>query len=158
MRADNWSPFLAKEIERKFLVNPDHLTTLPTPITIVQGYLSFTPEVRVRVANRQGTLTLKFGSGISRNEFEYTIPERDALELLKECDGRTITKNRYRVQIGKHIWEIDEFRGRLDGLWLAEVELRCRNETFESPGWLVTEVTSNSSFQNASLALSRRRA
>jgi len=114
---------LAVEIERKFLVHPQHLDDLissaGTPIQIRQGYVptSDLTTVRVRVTDENAFLTLKGPStdgGLSRSEFEYKIPPADAHAMLDElCGEGTIEKNRYRMVHVDHTWEIDVFSGRL---------------------------------------------
>ena len=141
------------EIERKFLVRADRLPKLPAPDELVQGYLSVTPTVRVRVrtapsGERSAQLTIK-GKGLrSRAEFEYAIPPADADALLALCE-RSLTKRRYLL--GR--WEIDELTDR--ELWLAEIELESETEAFERPGWLGEEVSDDPAYSNARLARPR---
>ena len=78
---------MALEIERKFLVIgdawKDHLTD---QFQLKQGYLQSTPErtVRIRTAEKEAFLTIKGKTtGISRVEYEYAIPFKEGLELLK---------------------------------------------------------------------------
>ena len=47
---------------------------------------------------------------------------------------------------------VDEFRGRHDGLMLAEVELDSPTAAFERPAWLGDEVTGDPQYYNSSLA------
>ena len=90
------------EIERKFLVKDNSWQGLDTsPISIRQGYLQKSPKgvVRIRLANNKGFLTIK-GPTIqaSRLEFEYLIPEADALDMMKNlCPGIHIEKMRHHM-------------------------------------------------------------
>lgn len=109
-----------------------------------QGYLvnSESWTVRVRLSDRGAWLTIKGTRvGLTRPEFEYTIPAGDAEEMLATpCDGSLVEKTRYKVPFGKHLWEVDEFHGDNAGLVLAEFELEHEAEAFERPEWLGKEV------------------
>jgi CYTH domain-containing protein len=139
-----------QEIEHKFLVKRKKLPPLPLGKKIKQGYLSRSPVVRVRIIDdRHAYLTVK-GSGCRvRDEFEYPIPAGDAKRLMKLCGKRKIVKNRYVIDG----WEIDEFKGRHKGLWLAEIELPSVSSSLpDLPEWVGKEVTYNPKYSNASLA------
>ena len=143
------------EIERKFLVKNDAWRTDASGTDYRQGYLSVDPQrsVRVRMSGQQAWLTVKGpAEGIARMEFEYPIPVADAEALLNLCLPTVIEKTRYILELGKHCWEIDEFRGANDGLLLAEIELDDVNETFERPDWLGEEVTHDQRYYNATLS------
>jgi adenylate cyclase len=75
---------MAKEIERKFLVDKSKLPkNLPKPHNITQGYIQAKgATVRIRISDNKAYLTLKGKTeGISRSEFEYPIPFEDAKSL-----------------------------------------------------------------------------
>ena len=142
------------EIERKFLVTGTAWRS-PDAQRLVQGYLSRDKArtVRVRIAGPLAFLTIKGAtSGASRAEFEYPVPLADAEALMAlACDGR-IDKIRHLVQVGAHLWEIDEFRGDNAGLVVAEIELSHADEPFERPSWLGREVTDERRYYNLALA------
>ena len=75
-----------KEIERKFLLkNADWKIFANAGISIKQGYLYSSKELttRIRTKEKQAFITIKGKTeGISRAEFEYEIPLKDALESL----------------------------------------------------------------------------
>ena len=136
------------ETERKFLVLSYDCSQLPEGERIVQGYLCFSPAIRVRIRGDCATLTIKSGGLHKRLEFEYPIPLDDAQELLRLCDA-VVEKTRYvcgRV-------EIDVFEGALEGLVLAEVEGAPLDELLTPPDWLEwEEVTDQPEYQNVNLA------
>ena len=148
---------MGKEIERKFLVtSDDYKTQAVKSQRITQGYLSSVPErtVRVRIKGDKGFITIKgIGneSGASRFEWEKEIPVEDVKELLKICEPGIIDKTRYIVEVGNHIFEVDEFYGDNDGLVVAEVELHEEDEEFEKPEWLGQEVTGDTKYFNSML-------
>ena len=147
---------MAQEIERKFLVAGDFKAEVSKSTRIIQGYLSSVPErtVRVRVKGDKGFITIKgigSESGASRFEWEKEIPVSDALELMKLCEPGVIDKTRYLVDVGEHIYEVDEFHGENEGLTVAEIELSSEEEEFVKPEWLGEEVTGDVKYYNSML-------
>jgi len=144
---------MATEIERKFLLKKG-VWPHGTAMKCCQGFLSRAKDrtVRVRTVNDKGYLTIKgIAVGASRPEFEYEIPYQDALELLEICEKPLIEKNRYRVEEGGLIWEIDEFFGENQGLIIAELELESEDQEFKKPDWVGEEVTGDPRYYNANL-------
>jgi adenylate cyclase len=144
------------EIERKYLVDKLQWSAIskPEPKQIIQGYIHNSVEktVRIRIYDTQGFLTVKGKTtGISRSEFEYEIPLQDAQLMLRQFADKTISKLRYKLKVGNHYWEVDEFQEKLNGLILAEIELEQEDESFETPYWVTEEVSSNPEFFNARL-------
>ena len=153
---------LNREIERKFLVDPARIPADARQhgARFEQGYLAFAPSVRVRRSERDGAdaeawITIKGPGMVDRAEFEYAIPADDARQLLDLSVAR-LTKTRYRVPFGAHVWDLDEFSGAHHGLWLAEVELAATDEAFEHPPWLGDEVSGDARYANSALARAGR--
>jgi CYTH domain-containing protein len=146
------------EIERKFLVDRDAWSLLVKPegTAYVQGYLSIDAYkvVRVRLAGNKGFITIKGKSEtISRPEYEYEIPQEDAVELLGQFTAANIEKVRTRIPVGAHVWEVDEFHGENEGLLLAEIELENQEDHFDLPAWAGKEVTGDMRYYNSYLSL-----
>jgi adenylate cyclase len=145
------------EIERKYLVSSDAWRTGCSGTPYRQGYLHADPElsVRVRIAGAAGWLTVKGSAeGASRLEYEYPIPLQDAAEMLESlCKGPLIEKLRYRVPHAGLVWEVDEFGGENAGLVIAEVELVREDQALALPPWVGAEVTGDSRYYNARLAV-----
>lgn len=143
------------EIERKFLVVGDDWRSVDRGTRYKQGFLntSRARTVRIRTDGDRGFITVKGPpAGIVRREYEYEIPARDADAVLTElCEKPIIEKIRYRIALGTHTWEIDEFLGANEGLIIAEVELSREDESFERPAWLGREVTDDPRYYNANL-------
>jgi len=146
------------EIERKFLVQSEEFKEVSfTSNEISQGYLNSDPErtVRVRLKGEKGYLTIKGkgnATGMSRLEWEKEIPFDEAKLLLNLCENGVISKIRYEVKFGNHVFEVDEFFGKNEGLIIAEIELESEDETFEKPDWLGEEVTNNEKYYNSYLS------
>lgn len=135
------------EIERKFLVASDEWrANVSRRERMVQGYLAGPPaahcSVRVRIAGERAWLNIKsVKSGIARDEYEYLIPLADAQSMLATLAGAIVEKERHYVQVGRHVFEIDEFGGENQGLIVAEIELGHVDESFERPSWLGRDVS-----------------
>jgi len=144
---------MGREIERKFMVKKgvwrDQKAT-----KYRQGYLNTEKArtVRVRTIENRGYLTIKgISIGASRLEFEYEIPRQDADALLDICEKPHIEKNRYKVEHGGFVWEVDEFFGENQGLVVAEVELENEDQYFPKPDWIGEEVTGDPRYFNSNL-------
>ncbi|WP_417196541.1 CYTH domain-containing protein [Bizionia sp.] len=146
------------EIERKFLVTSEQFKTEAIRNTrIKQGFLNTDKArtVRVRLKGEIGFITVKGASsddGLSRFEWEKEISKPDAEALLKLCEIGIIDKIRYDIEVGKHVFEVDEFFGENAGLIVAEVELKHPTESFEKPNWLGNEVTGETRYYNSQLS------
>lgn len=144
------------EIERKFLVNEEKWQKVKpkSGTRILQGYIMSTPEtvVRIRVRGDKGLITIKGKTqGISRLEYEYSIPKVEAEEMLNEFCPKKIIKVRYELNIDGFVWEIDEFESPKTGLILAEIELTNENEVFTHPEWLDKEVSNLPEYYNVNM-------
>ena len=146
---------MAKEIERKFLVLGDGWKRGITGVSYRQGYLSTVKErtVRVRTVGDRGFLTIKGVTvGVTRSEFEYSIPTADANALLNDlCEKPLIEKTRYKIQHAGLTWEIDEFFGENQGLVVAEVELKDEHQAIDRPTWVGKEVSGDPRYFNSNL-------
>jgi adenylate cyclase len=145
-----------KEIERKYLIEPEDLSFLQLieGEKIKQAYIQNenSRTVRVRTKGEKAFLTVKIGNeSLSRDEFEYQIPVQDALSMMEILQLKVLSKTRYEINFENHLWEIDVFEGKLDGLIIAEIELKAEDESFITPPWVGTEVTNDSSYLNAKL-------
>src|SRR5438067_13865060 len=147
-----------REIERKFLLKrlPPNLRQFHSR-TIEQGYLSVKTDgtqIRLRKSGRHHSLTIKRGRGVSRQEIEVDLTRDTLEELWRATAGCRLTKTRYDVPFGKHTIEIDVYRGRNEGLVVAEVEFKdehdCRH--FQPPDWFAADVSGKSRYSNVRLA------
>lgn len=147
---------MAKEIERKFLVSDDSYKLMASEShRIAQGYISRRKEgtVRVRILDDAAFLTVKGENhGISRNEWEYPIPVEDAREMFRDvCEGPTLEKTRWIVPYEGLSWEVDEFRGTLAPLVVAEVELPSADTPVSLPPFVGREVSGDPAYYNSNL-------
>jgi len=151
-----------EEIERKWLINASDIPyNLEDGVEqkIVQTYLNFSPEIRVRNINNgeKYILTIKSNmsvDGLTRDEKEYYISEEEYNSLLKKQEGNTIVKTRYQIYDKGNIMEIDIFENQLKGLAYMEVEFETEEKAraFETPKWVIKDVTDDIRYKNGYLA------
>jgi len=147
-----------REIERKFLLKrfPPDLKKYPHD-TIEQGYLAVGRgglQVRLRKKGSVLSLTYKEGTRGERVEREIRLSLEQFKALWPATAGRRLTKVRYDVPWKKHTIEIDVYRGRHDGLVVAEVEFDDQKSAaeFQRPDWLGRDVTGKPKYSNVAHA------
>lgn len=149
---------MAKEIEKKYL-----LAGLPAGVVkgteIRQGYLSVgDPEVRVRSKGDKFFVTRKGGEGFVREEDEAEVSVEVFQILWSATEGRRIEKTRFKLVGNDDLtWEVDQYYGRLQGLFTAEVELPSSETEAEMPAVIaevfVRDVTEDKAYKNKALAV-----
>ena len=149
---------MALEIERKFLVkNTDYQSESFKVLLIKQGFLNSDKNrvVRIRIIDTKGFITVKgisSNDGTTRFEWEKEISLNEATNLFELCEKGVIEKERYLVKKERHLFEIDEFKGKNEGLVVAEIELNRASEPFVKPSWLGAEVTGVPKYYNSELS------
>ena len=142
------------EIERKFLV--DKLPSLQGVKfeEITQAYLSINPEVRVRKRGEKYYHTEKGERDLVREEIEREITKAEYESLFEMAQGRVIEKTRYCIPYLNHIIELDIYKGKHEGLIVAEIEFESEKEALALtlPSWFGKEITYDASFRNKILA------
>ncbi|MBE9639956.1 CYTH domain-containing protein [Salipiger mangrovisoli] len=148
---------MPREIERKFLVAADSWRPrVLHRVELRDGIIALRDGRKIRVrfyGDTRATLCVKGPrSGMSRDEFEYTIPCEDGLVMLTHhCDGPPIRKTRHHLSHEGRAWTIDEYHGVLDGILIAEIELPSEDSDFPRPPWLGIEVTFNRDYRQSAL-------
>ena len=142
------------EIERKFLVKDlPNLESIKGE-EIIQGYLSYEPEIRIRKRDSKYYLTKKSIGSLVRNEEETQINEL-TYNILSSLVKDKLEKTRYIVKINNKLKaELDIYQGKLKGLYIVEVEFNSINEAnnFIIPPWFGEEITNNQEYKNQNLA------
>ncbi len=156
------------EIERKFLLIPIKVECFLKMngfeyevLEIEQFYIERKGKLgRIRKVNDRHFLTLKKGEGLVREEYEGEI-ERSVFEniLTKDKPVGALSKLRYKVSVRGYEYEIDEFKGNLDGLVMLEIEFDSEaeaksfelEEKFEK--LVLREVTGENAFLNETIAI-----
>lgn len=156
------------EIERKFLLEPIRVECFLKingfsyeVLEIEQFYIERKGKLgRIRKVNDKYYLTLKKGEGLVREEYESEI-EQSVFEniLAKDKPVGSLNKLRYKVPIDSYEYEVDEFKGNLNGLVMLEVEFDSEaearsfklNEKFKK--LVLAEVTGKVAFLNETIAV-----
>lgn len=146
------------EIERKFLLKrlPEGFADSPGEV-IEQGYLAVEKggiQVRLRKRGERLYLAFKRGEKMSREEREVTLSAEQFEMLWPATEGRRLIKIRHEIPWQKHTVEIDVYRGRHDGLIVAEVEFADEKSCseFVAPSWFGADVTGDRRYSNIVLA------
>ena len=143
------------EIERKYLLESLEWKNeeIQSVSNIKQAYLFEDQDksIRIRIKSDHAFITIKMGQGLVRSEFEYLIPVNDANEMIEKAELLCIEKDRYVILHEGNEWEIDVFKGKYEGLVLAEIELESENDEIELPLWIGEEVTNDPSYLNVNL-------
>jgi CYTH domain-containing protein len=95
------------------------------------------------------------GKGTVRQEREITLSPKQFAILWPATAGRRLTKTRYEIPWKNLTIEVDIYRGRNQGLVVAEVEFpsesSCRK--FKPPRWFGREITGQRKYSNVRLAM-----
>jgi CYTH domain-containing protein len=134
------------EIERKFLVaNDEWRRSAVRSVNIRDGLIAvyMDRKVRVRIAGDIASVAIKGPRiGIIRPEFEYEIPMVDAERMLSIlCQDDTLEKQRFFVEDAEATWYVDVYGGLLQGVTIAEIELKQESQELILPRWIGKEVT-----------------
>ncbi len=146
---------MSAETERKFLLRRLPADIMPDKTyEISQYYLSFSPEIRVRMKNGKCVMTVKGRGDLTREETEFSVPESVYSDLLNMRKGGVITKTRSVFPYRGLYIECDVYHGALEGLAAAEVEFSSEEEAraFIAPEWFGREITYDRRFKNRNLA------
>lgn len=152
---------MPKEIERKFLVDTGKIKPILDASTkrysLSQYYIAASRElaIRLRMENAQRViLAIKSGTNpMEMNEFEFVLPWDEYEDRRKEMVGVEIIKLRHYIEFDNRTWEVDVFFGDLEGLIVAEIECDDAADITNLPDWVTKEVTFDTRFKNARLAL-----
>lgn len=147
------------EIERKYLLKnsaPD-LQGFKA-LDIIQGYISFSPTIRLRKQNEEYFLTVKSSGLLEREEFELPISHESFENLWKKIECYPVEKTRYLIPIENGLTaELDVYKNDLEPLRTVEVEFQSLEDSkaFIPPEWFGKEVTFDSRYKNGHIARNR---
>jgi CYTH domain-containing protein len=137
------------------------LTALPAGARVegtllTRGWLALDPAVHVRLVEspddgrKAYTNQAEHADKPTPAERERRIEVYEANAMLEKAVA-AITKTRYRIKVSSLLWDVDEYLGPYEGLWLASVELEP-GEEFVKPKWLLDEVTGEAAFDEHGMA------
>lgn len=144
-----------QEIEKKYLVDSIPSVSNFKFYEIIQAYLSFEPEIRIRKKNDEFFLTQKGSGSLIRKEIETKINEISYSILFSLIQSKIINKTRIEIPLSKNIIaELDIYHDELEGLVTVEVEFASEDQAnnFNKPDWFGKEITVNDKYKNKNLA------
>lgn len=93
---------------------------------------------------------------ISHKEKEYRLTKSQYEKHLKEIDPNKfpVEKTRFVFKYNDQIFELDAFKGRLNGLAILEIELKNKDSKIELPPFIkiIKEVSRDKKYNNFNLA------
>jgi len=154
------------EIERKFLLIPCSIKEflekngIDYQVEEIEQFYIKSSQDGVERYRRKGDKyihTIKKGSGLVREEYEEFVDRDEYLKYHKDASN-ILKKDRYIFDIEKHRFELDEFKDKLKGLNILEIEFRDKNsakqfilpELFKDI--VISEVTEDIRFTNGYLS------
>ncbi len=133
--------YLIKELPRGFKdVQSKEMLDIYIPLSAEH------PVLRIRKSGKKYEITKKepLKEGDASHQIETTIPltESEYSELC-ELKGKRVEKSRFYYNDDGVEYEIDVFRGELEGLVLVDVEFDSveKKSAFVMPSWCLVEVT-----------------
>ncbi len=141
---------IRKALTKRYIVDPRLLPELGAGRTVVTGYMSDDPSVRLRATDSGAWLQVWRPSDSSRY-FEYQVPLEEAESMMRLCFRRT-TRTSWDVAHGGHVWRVCEYQGRHAGLWTAFLGLDSRNDGYEEPPWVTKNVSGDRRFTDEGLS------
>lgn len=152
---------MGREIERKFLFKGGFQYTGFPKKEIVQDYISFEPELRIRKEDGVCTFTMKGLGDMSRPEEEMNISSEMYEYLLTyRKKDLSICKDRYYIGLRSEYFEspiinatLDIYKGELSEFQVIEVEFDSEEKAndFVPPSWFGKEITGDKRYKNSYL-------
>lgn len=149
--------YARSEIERRFLVR--ELVPGGQSSRLIEDYYLDGLRLRLRRVSADGHTVYKLTQKVRIRADDPTEAlitnmylSADEHARLCELPGRDLAKTRTVVPTPSHTFVVDEYRGRLQGLRLAEVEVGDASEPEALPAWLADEVTSDDRYSGGYLA------
>jgi len=85
-------------------------------------------------------------------DIEYEIPMGDAEGMLSTIyQDDTLEKQRFFVEDAGATWQVDVYGGILQGVVIAEIELKQESQELILPRWIGKEVTGDSFYKKINM-------
>ena len=152
------------EIEKKWVIDKDKIPydlSKADCFDIVQTYINYLPEIRVRQITYKGDtwymMALKRwvnSDALVREESDFYITKEEYENTVGKGLDNTIYKKRYQFEVDDLTYAVDIFEGELEGLAYLEIEFESEElaNSFETPDWIIKDVTNDRRFKNQQLA------
>ena len=152
------------EIEKKWVIDINKLDFSledADAFHIVQTYINYEPEIRVREISRNGNtwhmMTIKRWvneDALTREENDFYITKKEYDSTVVRGLDNTIYKTRYQYEQDGLTYCVDVFEQDLEGLVYLEIEFDSEEEAnaFGNPVYALKDVTNDRRFKNQELA------
>ena len=89
-----------------------------------------------------------------REESDFYITKEEYENTVGKGLDNTIYKKRYQFEVEGLTYAVDIFEGELEGLAYLEIEFESEElaNSFETPDWIIKDVTNDRRFKNQQLA------
>ncbi len=158
------------EIEKRFLCKNTVLDALKKDgisyaiFKLEQFYLLATKEETLRYRKDCDSYikNIKKGSGLVREEIESRVTKKEYKKAKRKNSGGIIKKDRYKFFVDGNMYEFDQFKGKLKGLSILEIEFKNIYEATEHKipevlkPFIIKEITKESIYSNGALSLSMK--
>ena len=152
------------EIEKKWVIDKDKIPydlSKADCFEITQTYINYAPEIRVREIKSNGMTWYMMAikryvneEALTREESDFYITKEEYEHTVVKGLDNTIYKKRYQFDVDGLTYAVDIFEGNLDGLAYLEIEFESEElaNSFETPDWIIKNVTNDRRFKNQELA------
>lgn len=152
------------EIEKKWVIDKDKIPydlSKADCFEITQTYINYAPEIRVREIKSNGMTWHMMAikryvneEALTREESDFYITKEEYENTVGKGLDSTIYKKRYQFDVDGLTYAVDIFEGELEGLAYLEIEFESEElaNSFETPDWIIKDVTNDRRFKNQQLA------
>lgn len=152
------------EIEKKWVIDKDKIPydlSKADCFEIKQTYINYAPEIRVREIKNNGVIWYMMAikryvndEALTREESDFYITKEEYEHTVVKGLDNTIYKKRYQFDVEGLTYAVDIFEGNLEGLAYLEIEFESEelSNSFETPDWIIKDVTNDRRFKNQELA------
>lgn len=152
------------EIEKKWVIDKDKIPydlSKADCFEIKQTYINYTPEIRVREIKNNGVVWYMMAikryvndDALTREESDFYITQKEYESTVGKGLDNTIYKKRYQFEVDGLTYAVDIFEGDLEGLAYLEIEFESEElaNSFETPDWIIKDVTNDRRYKNQELA------
>ncbi|OQY34506.1 MAG: hypothetical protein B6241_04350 [Spirochaetaceae bacterium 4572_59] len=148
---------MSKKIERIFLLNDlPHSLSYRKKEEIRQGYLSFDDRNKVHIRQKGARFSkiVKTGSKENRKKIKTELSQKEFKTYWHSTGKSQLVKTRYHYSWEGYKLMVDQFHGRLEGLFTAEIEFKNERKArqFMEPPFFREEISFDPRYKNHYLA------
>jgi CYTH domain-containing protein len=156
-RSPGQGRYATTERERRWLLDrvPDGVSD---PVEILDKYIHAS-TLRLRQMQSARQTVFKLGQKVrpdperpSVNQVTNLYLTEREFQIFDQLPGDALSKTRWRWAVGGRVFSVDQYRGQLDGLVLAEIETSGALPVSPPPSCVLAEVTQDERYTGGRLA------